>query len=156
MPLSANLFWLESSIQNHAGSRGAAPAGSAGGAKTPAKKNRKKKIANIFSSNIFFILKVKKKILKIVWLVSKKIYIEIGRKKNCGYIFPQFSKKFLTFKKKNSFIPIFFFCLEMFWNVNSINVMVGSFWGWGGGGGVRKSLTRNNPLCLSRWYKIWY
>ena len=32
MPLSANLFQLESSIQKHAGSRGAAPVGDAGGA----------------------------------------------------------------------------------------------------------------------------
>ena len=38
MPLTANLFRLESSIQKHAGSRGAAPVGGAGGTSPPVKK----------------------------------------------------------------------------------------------------------------------
>ena len=43
MPLSANLFRLESSIQKHAGSRGALLVGDAGGRSSPLIKKMKKK-----------------------------------------------------------------------------------------------------------------
>ena len=46
MPLSANLFQLESSIQEHAGSRGAARVGGAGWQIPPQEKRLKKKISN--------------------------------------------------------------------------------------------------------------
>ena len=58
MPLSANLFPLESSIQKHAGSRGVAPVGGAGVPSPPQikKKLKKKKIdkKKILNGNFFF------------------------------------------------------------------------------------------------------
>ena len=49
MPLNANLFPLESSIQKHVGSRSAAPVGGAEGQSPPQKKNwRKKNVDKIF------------------------------------------------------------------------------------------------------------
>ena len=57
MPLSANLFPVESSIQKHPGAE--LLVGGAGGRSLPQKKKDKKKMSNIFSSKMIFILKVK-------------------------------------------------------------------------------------------------
>ena len=75
---------------------------------------------SLFSSTIFF--------LKI------PIFFLNRMKKKLEFFFC-FSKKFLTFfQKKKNFLHNFFFRLKMFWNVCSINVMVGSFWVKRGGG----------------------
>ena len=84
MPLSANLFPKESSIQKHAGSRG----------ETPLEKNLTKK------NSIFFFLTLNFFTLKSSESYQKFFSLKSDEKEFFGHIFPRFSKKLLIFKKK--------------------------------------------------------
>ena len=82
MPLSANPFPLESSIQKLPGPGGGAPDGGCRGTKHPAKKKIEEKDSDyIFFSSKFIFSQLKKKILKIVWNVPEIFHIEIRQKK---------------------------------------------------------------------------
>ena len=105
MPLSANMFPWESPVWKYSGPGGGAPGGGCRGAKAPGKKKSTKK--HFFIEHFFF-SKVKKNSPKIVRYVPKTIFIEIGRKKYFGYIFTRFLKIIQTFRKKMSYMNLFF------------------------------------------------
>ena len=118
MQLSASLFRLRSSIQKNAGSRGTAPVRDAWDEAT---RMIKKVGQNFFYKNFIF-----EKISWNVWNVSNFFYN--SDKKIIENLFYRLSKKIL---KKKFFIH-FFFVLKSS-EPYAKKLLVGSFWGGGGG-----------------------